>query len=213
MKQTINSDQQGARALLIRHAKRDPIARGESVWLAKLTPEGRQDARAYGAGLRDSVFGGAYSSPIPRCLDTARLILEGWGYSNETVVPDRFLLSAYVKERETVKGQFAALDPFQLILDQIAGKTIPGFLSLEEGSWILLNEMKKRTVPGALTLFISHDALLMPFRTHFLGDTFSREKWLPFLGSAAIVVEENSISIDGKPVHRGSLGFRKISSD
>ena len=196
------SDAESAQALLIRHAKREPIRRGDSVWVAALTDEGREDARRYGETLRPFAFGGVYSSPVPRCLETARLLVEGWGYADAAVRTEQFLLSAYVSNPSLAKNLFADSDPFQLILDQLDEDALPGFHTLENGSCAILNEIEGRATAGALTLFVTHDALIMPFRAFFLGDAYHRDSWLPFLGNAAIVLRKEGVFIDGKHVER-----------
>ena len=187
----------GAQALLIRHAKREPILSADTVWDARLTDEGRLDAQSFGAALAPFSFGGAFASPIPRCMETAALILDGWGHPQKTVQSDWFLLNAYVRDKAAVKAQFEVHDSDQLVLDHVAGMPLDGFFSPQEGSKRLLREIAMRMAPDALTLFVSHDALLMPLYAHYFGARFSKATWFPCLHGAVISKSDSGICIDG----------------
>lgn len=198
--QALEPSAPGAHGLLIRHAERESIDGSVSVWEAGLTPTGRTNALAFGKALAPFSFGGAFASPIPRCMDTAALILEGWGHGKENVRADWLLLNAYVQDKESVKAQFEVKDSDQLILDHVAGAPLHGFLPIAQGSVHLLSEMTKRMKDGALTLFVSHDALLMPFAAHFLGESFSKSNWFSCLHGAAVWASETGTYINGKKI-------------
>jgi broad specificity phosphatase PhoE len=185
----LNPSLNGSFALLIRHAEREPITTEESVWNAKLTSDGHSDAARFGKTLTGFKPGAVYSSPIPRCIDTASRILEGWGHKGIRIEQNRLLLDAYIKDGPLAGDQFKNNDPYELILRQLAGKDVPGFYTVKDGSVLLLNAIKKLMQPGKLTLLTTHDALIMPFRTYYLGDTFNKSDWFPFLGSVSIRID------------------------
>ena len=196
----LNPAAPGAHGLLVRHAARENIDDSVSVWEANLTPKGEADALTFGRSLTPFSYGGAYASPIPRCMNTAALILEGWGHGSKTVQADWLLLNAYVRDKAAVKAQFEVRDSDQLVLDHVAGESLHGFSPIAEGSALLLSEIRQRMRPGTLTLFVSHDALLMPFFAHFFGQRFSKASWFPCLHGAVILDSEDGAYINGKKI-------------
>jgi len=191
----------GAAGLLIRHAERDPILTGESVWEARLTEKGRTDARAFGERLSGFACNGAFASPIPRCMDTASLILNGWGHKDQRVTCDPLFLEAYINDGNRVRELFETCDPYRLILDHVDGMALPGFHSVADGSRLLLTSLLSRMRPGTLTLFVTHDSILMPFKYHYTRERWSADNWFPYLGGAAVYADDSTVLVDGRPVH------------
>jgi broad specificity phosphatase PhoE len=196
MDHKLDPNRKGAHGLLLRHARRDPILPGDSVFVANLTDDGRREALAFGETLKPFQCGGIYASPIPRCMETARLLLEGWGQNDEPVRPAEVMLDAFVRVKETVKAQFEVGDADRLILDLAAGKSLDGFHSLEIGARNLLSFMLDRMSPDTLTVFVTHDALVIPFRAYFLGEHFSKTAWFPCLGSTAVFADQDGVYLN-----------------
>ena len=200
----IDPSRNGGYGLLIRHGKREPITRKVGMLEAQLTAEGRTESRALGRRLRELSPNLFCSSPVQRCIDTNCCILEGLGMDKETarqrVVYDLILAEGFMADPAAGKEAFRRQDPEQLILDYLAGKPVPGFCSVEEGAVRLLNFVRDALRPGTLSVFVTHDALVMPFRQHFLGDTYSRDRWAPPLGGCVIYTEGDRTWIDGRAV-------------
>lgn len=87
--------------LLLRHAAREEIRGIEDGWTAPLTDPGRADARRTGEQLRAAgmVSAQAFSSPSPRCVETAALLLDGIGHEAD-VEPDARFGGPYVLDNE-----------------------------------------------------------------------------------------------------------------
>lgn len=195
----------GAFGLLIRHGAREPITTENNNMLgAQLTEEGRKQARKLGErlkGQRPHVF---YASPVTRCVDTNLCILEGMGFppdeAGKRAQPQRVLAEAFMEDTETAKGVFRLKEPEEVILDYLRGKEVPGFGPIEKGATQLLDFIKETIQPGTLSVFVTHDALVMPFRQHFLGDKYTRESWLPFLGGCVVYEEGGKTWVEGQEV-------------
>jgi hypothetical protein len=112
------------------------------------------------------------------------------------------LAAAFVSDPDLVKKTFSTGSPEQVILNQLSGEDVPGLRSLEEGSRILLDFMTGHMTAKSLTVFVSHDAIIMPFQTHFCSKVFSSSNWLGFLEGSIVYMEAGNIAIDGHPVEK-----------
>ena len=75
------------RVHLIRHAKSSRDDPGLADLKRPLAPRGRRDAPVMAARMREAgvAFDVVYSSPAVRAVDTARLLVEGMGESNQLI--------------------------------------------------------------------------------------------------------------------------------
>ena len=198
----VDTTRSGAYGLLIRHGAREPITADTNMFGAQLTEEGRAQAKALGARLQGRRPHGFYASPVKRCIDTNLCILEGLGMVGEearmTVKPHSVLGEAFMTDPDVGKASFGLKKPEQLVLDYLDGESVPGFGTIERGARIILDFVRANIVPGTFSVFITHDALVMPFRQHFLGDRWSSENWGPPLGGCVIYTEENRTWINGR---------------
>ena len=108
----------------------------------------------------------------------------------------RIMADAYIADGERAKHVFTARNPEQIILDYTSGVETPGFAPVEHGARILLDFMLGNMLNRTLSVFVTHDALIMPFIKHFVGTRFTYDNWLPFLGGCVIYSEGGRIYID-----------------
>ena len=204
MRHLLNRNLNGSHALIIRHGEREPITTRESVFNARLTKKGHADAEEFGKTLTGFKIGSVYSSPIKRCIDTGSMLLKGCAESTVSITPLKLLLDAYISDGKLAEMQFSTRNPYELILDQLQGRDVPGFYSVKEGSNRLLNEIKRLMEPGKLTIFVTHDAILMPFKTHFLNKEYNKEQWFPYLGNTSIFIDNaKTVFIDNVQITPG----------
>ncbi len=201
----IDTSRSGAYGLLIRHSAREPITTdNNNMFGAQLTENGRERARQLGARLQGQRYHVFYSSPVTRCVDTNICIIEGLGFDSgearRLAQPRKIMAEAFMVEPETAKGVFRLKEPEQVILDYLEGRDVPGFGPIEEGADRLLDFILNTIQPGTVSVFVTHDALVMPFKQHFLGDKYTRNDWLPFLGGCVIYQEGDRTMVDHKEV-------------
>ena len=72
-------------ALLLRHGDREQIPQGEFGNEILLNVKGKQKSLAFGEALREFPIKRILTSPIPRCVQTAELISEGFGGGLEII--------------------------------------------------------------------------------------------------------------------------------
>ena len=200
----LDTERSGAFGLLIRHGAREPITAETGMFGAQLTEEGKAQAKALGVRLREFRPHLFLASPVQRCIDTNCCILEGLGLAaeaaREKVEPHRMLAEAFMTDSEAGKAAYGMKKPELVVLDYLAGEAIPGFGPIERGARRMLDFVRENIVPGTFSVFVTHDALVMPFRQHFLGDRWSSENWGPPLGGCVIYTEGNRTWINGREI-------------
>jgi len=148
---------------LIRHAEKSD----DSVH-AKLTEKGLNDSFLYGKNLKlnniniDLII----TSPIERCIQTAKKISDGYGYieikkSNLLGNPGIFVNDADIAMK--IFNKYKLID---IINMQLSGKKLCGFnkIDLATQKLLLFMQSQKDNV-----LYISHDAIITPF-VNFIGN-------------------------------------------
>ncbi|MCP4197745.1 MAG: histidine phosphatase family protein [Proteobacteria bacterium] len=206
MKYHIDTQLPGAYGLLIRHGERDEVKPGSIGMEAALTERGREMSRELGQSLAQVPLNKIITSPIDRCFDTGLCLYEGLGLSakeaENKVVRNMAVAAAFVSDPEMARKTFSSGSPEQVILNQLSGKEIPGLRSLAEGSRHLLDFMTGHMAAKSLTIFVSHDAIIMPFQSHFSAKPFSSSNWLDFLEGSMVYADNGNIVIDGHPVKK-----------
>jgi broad specificity phosphatase PhoE len=200
------SHRPGGLGLLVRHAERPEITDPARALQLGLTERGRAAARELGRQLLDLQPAAVFASPVDRCVDTAACLLEGLGVdpreARQTVRVERELAEACSSDGRLVRKQFLKRDPYQLILDYLAGQPVPGFRPLAEGAGRLLAALLAHLTPGRLTVFVSHDALIMALQRVFHGREFSTGRWLPFLEGSVLYADGDRVQLDGRTIER-----------
>lgn len=205
--------------LLIRHAERFEIKEGSFGTSIPLTPKGRQDSVHIGSLLANHSLAGAFSSPVGRCVDTAQHILKGAGYSDvdasKNVIADEKMATSYVSDIKAIKEAIKTTSPETMVIKQLEGQQQVGITSLEKGSYRLLDFMLARIVPQKVTLFVTHDSSIMPFKFFFLKQKYSYEKWAQYLEHCVIRKSVNGafvndLLVPNRPADRLSASQRPL---
>ena len=171
-------------SLIIRHAEREDIPEGTFGYDVNLTAEGTQAAEELGAALSRMRAPIVLSSPVPRCVQTARAILRGAGSPAE-VVTDRRLgdPGAFVVDAEAAGPLFLDLPAPEIARRQLqGGTTLPGMRPTPEGVEILLDlvasPLKKK---GRLYMFVTHDIILSVFVASIFRLSLEETEWPGYL--------------------------------
>jgi broad specificity phosphatase PhoE len=148
-------------AILIRHADRDKIPEGAFGNDILLNDIGKEHSIKFGKAISNLNINAIYSSPIPRCVQTSELILEGYGKSitieqTKTLgdpglhVTDEVLAGqSYLKYGfEEIYHKFMANNP-------IDGSPMPETFFKQMSDFIT-----ERTKENGITLFVTHDSLI-----------------------------------------------------
>ena len=194
--------------LLLRHAERNHITPGDKDFGAHvgLTDRGRRQAVALGKMI--PAFGDAvyFSSPVGRCMETAKCISEGRklaGFGNFAIpgvasgaaadsvnvtllneLGDFFVRDVPAYEQTLREGFYEGICEW---LD--SGKH-DAFWPLHERAE-QMREMMFEKAQSRFNVFVTHDAWVVPCLSHFCGLKFEPKCWMNFLTGLAFEVPEN----------------------
>lgn len=179
-------------ALIIRHAERFKIEEGQQGDDVNLTPFGFKTALEYGEYMQKFNVNKIYTSPVKRCVDTAKQISKGYNNSIVQVEQSSFLgsPSAYIKDENIAFKHMNDVSFYEGYLKLIKGENRPGFYSLSEGSTRLDNFFKLSTNKKGITLFITHDIIIAFFIFYKTQQIMSDENWINFLDGYNCIFDE-----------------------
>ncbi|MDM8549531.1 histidine phosphatase family protein [Desulfobacterales bacterium HSG2] len=173
-------------ALLIRHSVRYPIPPGDHGTHVPLTPEGILLAEEW-AGQLNRHIGRIYSSPVGRCVETGRAVLNGIGQNKRTVHTDPALSDSFVHDVDAAWPVFMEHSPIWVMNRLLQNIPVPGMVPVEQGVNRIMTFMFSNlsdTRP-CLNLYITHDTLLSPVVCYLLGrDAVDEEDWPRMLEGA-----------------------------
>jgi probable phosphoglycerate mutase len=173
--------------------------------LSSLTDIGQTQARSTGAALRDLTFAAAYSSPLGRAADTARLLLDAQGQGLEALLDDGLLeidlepwsglLRSEVKEQFGEQERQWRQAPELLELQRADGSTYRPLVEL----MVQAQEFRQRLLdrhaaaladdqsPPQTVLVVGHNAILRCLLLALLD--------LPLSGFRRLRVDNSGISV------------------
>ncbi|MDG6251473.1 histidine phosphatase family protein [Methanocalculus sp.] len=190
-------------ALLIRHAERGSIPSLTHGTDVLLTEKGTQDAQLFGSKLRDMAIGCTYSSPVPRCLQTVHSILDGYGKKDIPIIQSSILGAPgiYIEDSDLAGRNFLDWGTTTTVQRYIETGELEGFKPLKSTSKAFLSQIcTDLSASGHNLIYVSHDAVLIPFISYFNDEYFDYKKWLTFLDGAIVTRGRDTVSIirDGK---------------
>ncbi|MBN2893565.1 MAG: histidine phosphatase family protein [Bacteroidales bacterium] len=185
-----NIDPNKKNAALIRHTERYTIKDGESGDDINITPDGKKMAIEYGKSTQNKILNKIFTSPIKRCIQTAEQIINGYNKQVE-IISTKMLgdPSAFVKDQKLAYSHFTKTSFFDGYYKLIRGGERPGFYSLEEGAQRMDNFIKENTTTKGLTLFISHDIVILYYIYTKTKKVYSAENWLDFLDGILVTFD------------------------
>ena len=150
-------------SLVLRHAEREEIPRGSFGEDVRLTAAGVAQAEQLGSLLSGRELSVLRSSPLPRCIHTARAMARGAGWEAEPV-PDRLLgdHGPFVVDSSVSGPLFLEVGIRELVRRQLSDRRpVPGMRSTAKGATLLL-EMAAGDLGGngLLNIHVTHDSIL-----------------------------------------------------
>ena len=185
--------------LLLRHAERNHITPGDKDFGAHvgLTERGRHQAVLLGKmvpAFGDAVY---FSSPVGRCMETAKCIGEGRklaGYVDQgaasaaKVMPLDALGDFFVRDvpayEQTLREGF-----YEGICKWLEAGYHDAFFPLHERAE-QMREMMFTKGNSRFNIFVTHDAWVVPCLSHFCNMKFTPKCWMNFLTGLAFEVPE-----------------------
>ena len=166
-----------ATALVIRHAEREDIPRGTFGNDVPLTDRGWQAACGLGKRLSHQPAGIVRTSPLPRCVQTAR-------------DPGPFVVDAEVAGRFILDNGIPAL-----VVQQLSATGPPGGMrSTSAGVRLVLNSVSDalRSQRG-VSVFVTHDAVLAVLVGSLYGLAVDDFRWPGYLDALVLWADSERI--------------------
>ena len=171
-------------ALVLRHAERHAIPSGTFGTDVTLTERGTNSAEHLGALLASRTLGRIASSPVLRCIQTARAILRGSARS-AVLECDRTLgdHGPFVVDSEIAGRLFLEIGIYELVRRQLAeSDPLPGMRSTCEGVQLLLGLVAHGLESqGRLDIHVTHDAILAVLVAWLSGLPVEEIEWPDYL--------------------------------
>ncbi len=177
--------------LLMRHSARE-FVEGRHDLDNPLTPEGRQLAAHFGKRLPKHFLLRAYASPVERCMETAKIILDAHdehGGPSTRLRPVEALGIFYVLDQQKMfKSMQAHGDRF--LEHWYAGKIdadimMPANVAAETLAAVALAKFRQRVAEYQLDILVSHDWTLYTLRDQLLSQNFNLYGEVNFLDGIA----------------------------
>tara|TARA_A100001391_G_scaffold134582_2_gene93380 strand:+ start:201 stop:875 length:675 start_codon:yes stop_codon:yes gene_type:complete len=200
--------------LLTRHSVRELAKNGFADYRLPLTPEGITMAREWGARLERPVSA-FYSSPVGRCVDTARAMAEGAHGAGlidhePEVITDSTLVEpgCYVEDMNRVGPTFLKMGALRFLNAHLR-QPFDGMLTPAAGRAKLAGYLHDRQ-PGAgeLAVHVTHDTILAVLVAELEGrDAIDEGHWPWMMEGLWVWFDERHLNW----VWRGEHGRRPFS--
>lgn len=195
-------------ALLTRHSVREQSNHGIASYDLQLTVEGVALAEWWGGQLGRGIAG-FHSSPVQRCVDTAKAMARGAGLGLDVkqtqvlVEPGCFVINA-----GRVGPLFWKLGPVSFA-NRHFQEPLEGLLTPQEGTAKLLRHMHAHQgVAGSLSIHVTHDTILAAFIYHLIGQAHINDDDWPWMMEGAWVWFDGDHEVHW--LWRGKFGSREL---
>lgn len=145
-------------SLIIRHANRDAIPKGQFGADVMLNQKGKENAKIFGEKLQKYDVHKIYTSPVGRCVQTAEIIRQNYN-KNIDIEQTKILGNpgVFIFDAEKAGKMFLKLELLQTYKMLINNEPFPGMRTISEGSKILENFVNQNRTKTGLNIFITHD--------------------------------------------------------
>ncbi len=172
--------------ILLRHAEKALLTKDITEPELPLTAKGIEDAKSLGRLLRNQGYSEHlcfHASPRKRCIQTARHIAAGAGITEPLILTNHNLGSPgpFVIDHEIGYKVFNDTPLKEVVRKFIMGDQQGCFLAMEKGCQNLYDYLASNSNPDSISIYISHDAIIIPF-IYWLTSEDLVESWLPPLG-------------------------------
>ncbi|HMD89696.1 MAG TPA: histidine phosphatase family protein [Anaerolineaceae bacterium] len=165
-------------SVLLRHSTRYPILDISKTLEVGLTPDGRILAEQFGDILTQRFTPGRIaSSPVERCIDTAKAILRGANWHADISIDER-IGHPYIDAAWT---SYPYRRPGEIMPSSVAD--------------VIKFILPYQTSGCSLNIFISHDTVVGCVVEYLLGEQITEENWPAFLEGLVLWQNPEGISL------------------
>ena len=189
----------GPIALLIRHAEREEIPAGKFGRNCPITENGVRCSKELGERYLRGRLDSIHVSPLPRCKQTAEAIIEGvpTPTGKSIVIEHSNLLGEpglFVMDGKAAGKYFLEHGTKKVMAQMLNGEKLPGIRNISKGSKLLLNHILDKTVGvDGCHLFVSHDAIIIPFIHELMEGGYRLSRWLAPLDGCMLYTDDSHV--------------------
>ena len=180
--------------IILRHSVRDQGRRGEVAnpnMNAGLTPHGHSESKRFGQSLPRGFNLVVGYSPVPRCVETATGIMNGYSQVNSGSISDTgtddslAVTHFFAKDRDAMESYREKVGGLPFLREWLDGSLPVGMMKSpsEVKRYVISGvseDLKARQTP-LLRLWVGHDyGLILLIETIFVG-RFKEIQWIPYL--------------------------------
>jgi broad specificity phosphatase PhoE len=148
-------------AVMIRHADRNKIPDGAFGNDVLLNNIGKEHALEFGSELSNLKINKIFTSPIPRCVETSELIVQGYKQAVSIEQTQALGDPGLHVEDDELTGKFYLEYGFDEMYSRFMNNiSIPGVPSPQQFYQLMTKYITKRTLNNGITLFVTHDSLI-----------------------------------------------------
>lgn len=182
--------------LLLRHAARGEIAPGSTGDELPITEDGHDLARALGALLGGRLMT-LHTSPVLRCVQTAKALLEGANRQID-VVESRLLgdPGVFVLDGDLAWTNWESMGHEGVIRHIVSeAYALPGMAQPDDAAWRLVNFMLGAAPVSGLHVFVTHDILVTATLSRLQRRIYKPSDWPHFLEGAFLWQKHQSLHV------------------
>jgi hypothetical protein len=180
--------------VILRHSVRDQGRRGEVAnpnMTAGLTPHGHSESRRFGQSLPRGFNLAVGYSPVPRCVETAAGIMNGYSHVNSGSISDVGIDNSlavthfFAKDTNAMESYRGKVGGLPFLREWLDGSLPVGMMkSPSEVKQFVISSVSKDLKAGKaplLRLWVGHDYGLIILVETIFGGRFKEIKWIPYL--------------------------------
>jgi hypothetical protein len=180
--------------VILRHSVRDQGRRGEVAnpnMTAGLTPHGHSESKRFGRSLPGGLNLVVGYSPVPRCVETAAGIMDGYSHVNpgsmsDVGIDDSLAVThSFAKDGNAMESYRGKVGGLPFLREWLDGTLPAGMMTppSEVKRFVVSRvskDLKAHQAP-LLRLWVGHDYGLILLIETIFGGRFEENKWIPYL--------------------------------
>jgi len=179
-----------SKLIILRHAERESIPDGEIGHEVSITKAGVDSTKLFSAGLKEPVIS-IESSPIHRCIQTARLIADMHGIESFEITTSTLLGDPgfFISDADLAWKSWQKLGSETVNRHLLIGtEQWPGFRPFEEAMAIMTDRIYSTLLDDrhGIAVWVTHDTILAAFASRVLDAPLTLDMWPDFLGSLTV---------------------------
>jgi hypothetical protein len=180
--------------IILRHSVRDLGRTGEVAnpnMVAGLTPHGHSESKRFGQSLPRGFNLVVSYSPVPRCVETAIGIMNGYSQANSGSISDVGIDDSlavthfFAKDTNAMESYRGKVGGLPFLREWLDGSLPVGMMKSpsEVKQFVVSGVSKdlKARQPPLLRLWVGHDYGLIVLIETIFGGRFKEIKWIPYL--------------------------------